>query len=493
MRESHANTKSLPPAGASTSAAVTVLKPTRDMKWRASFAVQLYDAMGDPDFVTLQPWLFATPLQKLQPLVQRFWHIANLGLMEKLLRFVVEHNVRQVAIEGALKGWHSGKGGQAARAIDARKHEELLKEFQERVGMPHIRQLAGRRTAENLSSSAATVASSPTPSTSLLELFTQSSGESSAAHHHDSLPPSLLDGHLKSLAETSAGATPAAASTASSLAEALDEATVEGNNSTSGANEKDSNNALFKLEAVARVQLGVDAGAAAATPLRSQRFGASLPTAAALVDATSTRTRAAAAGNTAQRSSPVPVEDKVQKSGQHAAAASHQRATKRKRASSQDRKFNTPATRQLPVARKGRTKAVTESQEDADDDTSSSSSDLRLPTDQSWRESCAEQFVQLLRRYPYHLTRTHPLEVNAADTSLESATAIVVQGLDMLSVAASNSSVATMQQELEAALKDATLPKAILHVNLSDDIGAAAAAVPEPQVRGAQAMRERKE
>ena len=107
IREAHASAKSLP-AGASDTSAI-VPRPTRDMRWRASFAVQLYEALGNPGFGALQPWLFDTSLQKLQPLVQRFWHVGHLGLMEKLLRFVVEHNVRLVAIEGALKGWHKAK------------------------------------------------------------------------------------------------------------------------------------------------------------------------------------------------------------------------------------------------------------------------------------------------------------------------------------------------------------------------------------------------
>jgi len=486
MHEAHASAKLHTSAGASASPAI-VARPTRDMRWRASFAVQLYEALGDPGFGALQPWLFETPLQKLQPLVQRFWHVANLGLMEKLLRFVVEHDVRLAAIEAALKGWHKGKAGQPASIIDAHQHTALLHDFQQRVGLYNmgVRQLTGRRSANGQPSSTPTVTNIPTPPASVLELFAQSPGGHSTTRRRDS--PPRLDDNLASLAETSAGAfpaAPAAAAAAASPAEELEAAAVE---SSSEADEEDSNDALSELEAAARVQLSAHAVAAAAapatnaSPLRPRRLVSSPPSAEASADAKTVRTRAAA-GNTAQRSPPVSADAKVQsgrRDAEVAAVASAQRVVKRKRAPSRghesEQEPDTPAVLQPPAARIRQTKAIGKPQEDADDDTS----DVNQSADQLWRESCAEQFVQLLQRYPYQLTRAHPLEVDAADSSLESA-ALVVRGLDMLPASASTSSVEAVQQELDDALKDTTSPKVILQ--LPDD---ADAAFSEPEVRGA--------
>lgn len=478
IREAHASAKSLP-AGASDTSAI-VPRPTRDMRWRASFAVQLYEALGNPGFGALQPWLFDTSLQKLQPLVQRFWHVGHLGLMEKLLRFVVEHNVRLVAIEGALKGWHKAKAkaGQSASIIDAHQQMALLHEFQQRVELYHkgVRQLTTLRRAEGQPSTP-TVASMPTLPVSVLELFTQSSGARSATRSPDS--PPRPGSNLKSLADTSAGATPAAtaaaAAAAASPAQELEEASVE---SDSEAEEEGPNDPLHELEAAAHLEFcaggatDVAEPPANASPLRPRRPAVSRPNAFATEDAKITRTRAAA-GNAAQRSPRVRADAEV--------VASAARVTKRKRAPSRDHglkeESNTRAALQLPVARIGRSKATAKPQEDADDGTS----DVMQSAFQPWRESCAEQFVQLLQHYPYQLTRAHPLEVAAAENSLESA-ALVVRGLGMLAASVSSSSIEAVQQELAAALVNPASPKAILQ--LSDDGGAAS---PEPEVRWTQA------
>jgi len=402
--------------------------------------------------------------------------------MEKLLRFVVEHDVRLVAIEAALKGWHKGKAGQPASMIDAHQHTALLHDFRQRVGLDNmgVRQLTGRRSSDGQPSSTPTATNIPMPPASVLELFAQSPGGHSTTRRRDS--PPRLDDNLASLAETSAGASPAApaaAAAAASPAEELEAAAVE---SSSEADEEDSNDALSELEAAARVQLGAHAVAATnASPLRPRRLVSSPPSSVASADAKTVRTRAAA-GNTAQRSPPVSADAKVQsgrRAAEVAAVASAQRVVKRKRAPSRghesEQEPDTPAVLQPPAARIRQTKAIGKPQEDADDDTS----DVNQSADQPWRESCAEQFVQLLQRYPYQLSRAHPLEVDAADSSLESA-ALVVRGLDMLPASASTSSVEAVQQELDDALKDTTSPKVILQ--LPDD---ADAAFSEPEVRGA--------
>ncbi len=78
-----------------------------DLRWRASFAVQLYSALEMPTFRSLEPWLFRTSLRSLQPLVTRFWREDCLDLMEKVLRVVDAQSASTGRVVAALAGWRT--------------------------------------------------------------------------------------------------------------------------------------------------------------------------------------------------------------------------------------------------------------------------------------------------------------------------------------------------------------------------------------------------
>jgi hypothetical protein len=102
----------VPPSSAAAAAAAGMplqAKPsvTSDLRWRASFAVQLYSALEVHTFRSLEPWLFCTSLRTLQPLVTRFWREDRLDLMEGVLRAVAARSASTGRVVAALAGWRS--------------------------------------------------------------------------------------------------------------------------------------------------------------------------------------------------------------------------------------------------------------------------------------------------------------------------------------------------------------------------------------------------
>lgn len=479
-----------------------------DLRWRARFAVQLYEVLDAAAFRALEPWLFRVGLTTLQPLVQRFWRADNLDLMQKLLQLVHTEGAGPVLVAAALANWRVGGAGGAMSEVD---QQAVVHDFRQRLALSRSKQTERGRQLQTAMRmldhapplSGATNAAQPVPArqfgcaaeppaaSAVVSASTTatnfSTPQPSAAPSSSS--SSLFDLFVSSAEHRCVAAPAPTAATPLAFAQPRRE---EGNASSPRPSD-----ALDNFAAVAQETRSSSSDDRGSLQLRDWTDAPDSKAAAAAMAALSSadpsaamevssspdvaeQTSDAAAADQGEQVSPAPRARKVSPPISTAATRRQSAGAAKLRVSISPATAASGSTRSkarqsLPSAKRKHAEIENDHGPGGSSEAGETDADA-APTrasalgadGQDWRASCADEFAFLLHRYPQQLQESAAIDVTTAEAGLQAdavPSAMLVRGL----AAASTSPLddEAIQQELLAALATSDTPKAIMQMQLN--------------------------